>query len=241
MSEAPSRRFATTRWSLILATREAESPRASAALADLCELYWQPVYAFIRRSGVSTDDARDLTQSFFARVLEKDVFAQAQQSRGRFRNFLLTAVRYFLANEVDAARAQKRGGGHAPVPFEFDDGERRYRLEPTDDVTPEDLYERRWALTVLEATLARVSAAYADSARHPVFVALRPVLTGEESESYVTKAAALGMTEGALRVALHRLRQQFSKCLREIVAETVERPDEVDEELRHLRVVLSRR
>jgi len=236
----PSRRFATTRWSLIVAAR-GNSAKASEALAVLCELYWVPVYAYIRRSGVSTEDARDLTQAFFARVLEKGWFAQAEQARGRFRSFLLTAVRHFLANEFDAAHAQKRGGGHAPVPFEFEDGESRYRLEPVDGVTPEDIYERRWALTVLEAALARVSATYADHARQPVFLALRPVLTGEESESYAANAANLGMTEGALRVALHRLRQQFSKCLREIVAETVERPEDVDDELRHLLTVLSRR
>jgi RNA polymerase sigma-70 factor (ECF subfamily) len=207
----------------------------------LCELYWGPVYAFIRRSGVSTEDARDLTQAFFTRVLEKGWFAQAEQARGRFRTFLLTAVRHFLANEFDAAHAQKRGGGCAPLPLEFEDAESRYLLELADDVTPEDIYERRWALTVLEAALARVAAAYADSARQPVWLALRPVLTGEESESYAAKAAALGMSEGALRVAMHRLRQQFSKCLREIVTETVERSEDVDEELRHLLAVLSRR
>ena len=217
-------------------------PQASAALSVLCELYWLPVYAFVRRSGVSTEDARDPTQAFFARVLEKGWFAQAEQSRGRFRSFLLTAVRHFLANEFDASRAQRRGGGRTPLPFEVADGESRYLLEPTDNVTPEDIYERRWAVTVLEAALARVSAAYANSPeRQPVFLALRPVLTGEESESYATKAAALGMTEGALRVALHRLRQQFSKRLREIVAETVEGSEEVDDELRYLLAVLSHR
>src|SRR5262245_40990286 len=238
--DEPNRRLATTRWSLIVAVK-GNSPRASEALAELCELYWVPVYAFIRRSGVSTEDARDLTQAFFTRVLEKGWFGQAEPARGRFRSFLLTAVRHFLANQFDAAQAQKRGGSYTLLPFQFDDGEHRYLLEPGDGVTPEDLYERRWALTVLEAALARVSATYADRALQPVFAALRPALTGEESESYAAKATGLGMTEGALRVAFHRLRRQFSKSLRAIVTETVEHPEDVDDELRFLLAVLSRR
>src|SRR5215831_15411137 len=151
MSGDDRRRFATTRWSLILAVRNRGSANASSALASLCEMYWFPVYAFIRRTGVSRDEADDLTQAFFTRVVEKGFFGDARQERGRFRTFLLAAVRHFLSNERDAARTKKRGGGRLPVPLEVDDGERRYLLEPVDEVTPEELYERRWAMTVLDS------------------------------------------------------------------------------------------
>jgi DNA-directed RNA polymerase specialized sigma24 family protein len=234
------RRFATTHWSLILAAADPRSPQAASALASLCEIYWFPVYAFIRRNGASTEDARDSTQAFFARVLEKESFKGARQDRGRFRAFLLTAVRHFLANQWDAARAQKRGGGQVVLPLEFDDGERRYLLEPADGLTPEHVYERRWALTVLDTALSRVAAKYKDADRRELFVALRPLLTGHEPDSYKKTARSLGMTEGALRVALHRLRRQFAGCLREVIGQTVERPEDVDEELQHLLGIVSR-
>lgn len=242
MSESPGhRRFATTRWSLVLAARDPDSSEAASALSSLCEIYWFPVYAFIRRTGASIDDARDLTQAFFARVLEKGSFKEARQERGRFRAFLLTAVRHFVANERDAARALKRGGGQVHLPLEFDDGERRYQLEPVDGVTPEHLYERRWALTVLDAALARVSTKHEDDVeRRKVFLALRPLLTGRDADSYATAAAELGMTEGAVRVAVHRLRKQFAVSLREVIGETVDTPDDVDAELEHLLTVVSR-
>src|SRR5215813_13938152 len=140
-----SAKFSTTRWSLVLAVRDGQSPDASAALSTLCETYWYPVYAFIRRSGESTDEARDLTQAFFTRVLEKDYFSQARQERGRFRSFLLTSVRHFLANQADWDRAHKRGGAIPHLSLEFDNGERTYQIEPVEHATPESLYERRWA------------------------------------------------------------------------------------------------
>jgi len=232
--------FATTRWSLIVAAGDPKSPQARSALSALCEIYWFPVYAFIRRTGASPDDARDLTQAFFARVLEKGYFGEARQERGRFRSFLLTSVRHFLSNERDAARAQKRGGGADHLSLEYDDGERRYLLEPADQLTPEHVYERRWALTVLDRAMARLGERYADPDRQKVFAALRPLLVGREEGGHAAAAAALGATDGALRVALHRLRGHFASCLREVVAETVDANDDVDEELQELLRVVSR-
>jgi RNA polymerase sigma-70 factor (ECF subfamily) len=227
-------RFATTRWSLVLAVRDPASPDAAAALATLCETYWYPVYAFIRRTGKSTDEARDLTQAFFTRVLEKDYFSQARQERGRFRSFLLTSVRHFLANQADWDRAHKRGGAIPHLSLEFDNGERTYQIEPVEHVTPESLYERRWALAVIDAARARVREKYESGGRGALFTSLSPFLTGEDPGSYADLAASVGSTEGALRVAVHRLRQQFAAALREVIAETVDEAGEVEAELRHL-------
>lgn len=234
------RRFATTRWSLILATADPDSSQAAAALSSLCEIYWFPVYAFIRRTGASADEARDLTQAFFFRVLEKGSFKEARQERGRFRAFLLTAVRHFLSNERDAARAAKRGGGQVHLPLAFDDGERRYLLEPVEYQTPEHVYERRWALSVLDAAMQRLGAKYEDPDRCKVFITLRPLLSGRESDSYAEAAAALNMSEGALRVALHRLRRHFRTVLRDVIGETVARPEDIEPELQHLLAIVSR-
>jgi DNA-directed RNA polymerase specialized sigma24 family protein len=227
-------RFATTRWSLILAVRDPASPEAASALASLCEIYWCPVYAFIRRTGASSDAAGDLTQAFFTRVLEKGFFGDARQERGRFRAFLLAAVRHFLSNERDAARAKKRGGGRVLVPLEVDKEERRYLLEPVDEVTPEELYERRWAVTVLEAARLRAAERYTDPNRRRLFLALRPFLTSHDTATDTITAADLGMTDGAFRVAAHRLRKHFEQCLRDVIRETVARPEDVDAELRHV-------
>lgn len=235
------RGLATTRWSLVLAARDPTSPAAAEALESLCQIYWAPVYAFIRRTGASTDDARDLTQAFFARVLEKGAFGAARQERGRFRAFLYSSVRHFLSNERDAARAQKRGGGNVHLSLEVDDGERRYQLEPTDGVTPEQLYERRWAGTVLDAALSRLAERHADPDRNRLFIALRPLLTDHEPRASAAAASTLGMTEGAVRVAAHRLRKQFAAALRDVIRETVAQPEDVDGELRYLLAVISRR
>ena len=234
------RGFATTQWSLILAAADPVSTRAEPALATLCEIYWLPVYAFVRRTGASVDDARDLTQAFFLKVVEKGYFKEARRDRGRFRTFLLTSVRHFLANEYDAAHAIKRGGGAVHLPLEFDDGERQYLLEPVEHETPERVYERRWALTVLDRALTRLGARYTGPDRRKTFLALRPLLTGHDPDSYAAVAVSLNVTEGALRVALHRLRKSFSAVLRDVVAETVEAPDDVDTELQNLLAVVRR-
>jgi len=234
------RRFATTRWTLVVAAGNSDEPSSRAAVAALCEAYWWPLYAFIRRSGRSSDDARDLTQAFFARVIEKRYFSHADKDRGRFRSFLLTAVSNFLANEHDGAVAAKRGGGQPHLALEFDDGERRYSNEPSDTRTPEDIYERNWAGTVIAAAMARLEADEIETQRHELFAALRPCLTGDDPDSYAVIARRFGMTEGALRIAAYRLRKQFGQALRETIADTVDRPEDVDDELRYLLAVVSR-
>lgn len=228
------RTFATTRWTLIVDAANAGSPMQDAALAALCETYWRPVYAFIRRSGRDPEDARDLTQMFFVRVLEKGFFTEADRSRGRFRSFLFASVRHFLANQHDWATAQKRGGGAPTLSLEFDDGERHYTLEPADPTTPERTYEHSWAMSVLDAAMARVQARYADGGRADLFARLKPYLTGDEPASYADLARDGGGTPGQLRVAVHRLRRDYGRALRDVIADTVATPGEVDDELRYL-------
>jgi len=240
MESLPGRRFATTRWTLVVAAGDTDEPSSRAAVAALCEAYWWPLYAFMRRSGRSSDDARDLTQAFFARIIEKRYFKHADRERGRFRSFLLAAAKNFLTNEHDRAVAAKRGGGQPHLPLEFDDGERRYSNEPPDMRTPEDVYERNWASTVLAAAMARLDADAADPARRELSVALRPFLTGDDADSYAAIARRFDMTEGALRVAVHRLRKQFGDALRDTIADTVDRVEDVDDELRYLLAVVSR-
>lgn len=222
----------------MLAARGVSSEAAS-AIAMLCEIYWVPVYAFIRRTGRSGDEARDLTQAFFTRVLEKDAFKSADRQRGRFRTFLLTSVRHFLSNQHDFDSAQKRGGGRPPLPLEFDDGERQYLLEPVDDETPERVYERRWAQAVLAQATARLSDKFAQRGRQEAFVRLQPFLTGEDPD-FAPVAAEMRVSVGALRVAVHRLRQQFRQALEDTIGETVDGPDELEEEVRYLLAVLGR-
>ena len=240
MPEERYRRFATTRWSLILAVADPRSSSADAALSSLCEIYWMPVYAFVRRTGASVEDARDLTQAFFTIVLEKGYFKHAQRERGRFRTFLLAAVGHFLSNRRKADRALKRGGGQVVLSLDVDDGERRYQLEPADTMTPERLFDRRWALAVLDHAMARLSAQFVTPDRRKVFTTLKSFLGGHEPESYAAAAATLSLTDGSFRVTLHRFRKQFAASLRDVVQETVERPEEVEDELRYLLKVVGR-
>lgn len=238
--DAGRRRLATTRWSVVLAAGGADSPTSRAALETLCEAYWYPVYAFVRRAGHSSEDARDLTQEFFSRVLDKGYLRAVRPERGRFRGFLLTSVRHFLSNERDWQTALKRGGGTPILPLEFDDGERRYQIEPSDDWTPDRIYEHRWATTVLEVAMRRFDETQARHGRKALFNRLRgAVFADGDAVKYGDLAAELGMSEGALRIAVHRLRRQFGAVLREVIAETVERDDAVDEELRYLLEIVS--
>jgi RNA polymerase sigma-70 factor (ECF subfamily) len=233
------RRFATTRWSLVVAAARPDATDGAAALSSLCEAYWHPVYSYIRRSGRDQDDARDLTQAFFARMIEKNDVRQADPERGRFRTFLLASVRNFLANQHDAATALKRGGGAPHLSLETNEEEHRYVREPAERQTPEHLFQRRWALAVIDAAMARVAHEYATGDRRRLFDQLRPSLAGEEPASYDAIAAELHTTPGALRVALHRLRRAFRHALRDVILETVERPEDVDDELRFLTEALS--
>lgn len=243
-ADAPgrSRRFPTTRWTIVRAAGGTESPQAQVALESLCVTYWAPVYAFVRQYGRSVDDASDLTQAFFARVIEKGDFGNANRTLGRFRTFLLTAVRHFLCNQADYDRAAKRGGGQAHVPLGPQSDEDSYRLpEPASGETPETIYEQRWALTVLDAAMARLKGDYEGAGDGVLFETLHPFLTGDDGASYAAASDTLGKSEGAVRVAVHRLRRRFGRCLRETLADTVDDPADVDAELTYLLEVLARR
>jgi RNA polymerase sigma-70 factor (ECF subfamily) len=229
--------FATTHWSLVLAARDRAAPEAHDALAALARTYWYPLYAFIRRQGHPADQAQDLTQEFFTRLLEKDALGRVDQSRGRFRSFLLAACKNFLANEHDRARAQKRGGGRTFVSIDFRDAESQYSLEPTHNLTAERLFERRWALALLHDVLYRLREEFAARGKEQLFEGLRHHLVADSASTpYARSAAALGMTEGAFKVAVHRLRQRYRELLREAIAQTLETdaPEDVEEEIRQL-------
>ncbi len=225
--------FATTHWSLVVAAQGA-SPAAREALAELCRLYWYPLYAYVRRRGHSDDEAQDLTQEFFARLLERNDLARLDPARGRFRAFLLAACRHFLANQRDHAHALKRGGGLRPLSLDLADSERRYASEPSHEQTPERLFERRWALTLLDCVLQRLRQHYETAGQLLLFERLKGSLTGAATDTYAESAAVLGMTEGAVKVAAHRLRQRYRDLLREEIARTVADPGEVDDEIREL-------
>lgn len=229
-------RFATTHWSVVVAAgRKDPAGAARAALESLCRDYWYPLYAYARRRGLSADDAADLIQEFFAYLLEKQALAAADRERGRFRTFLLTALQRFLGRQRERAAARKRGGGKQRLALDFSTGETRYRLEPFHELTAEIVYERRWALTLLEKALQRLQAHAAAKGQSQVFERLRGFLTGDRAQgSYAEAAAELGMSEAAVKVAVHRLRRRYGALLREEIAQTVSTPEEVEEELDHL-------
>jgi RNA polymerase sigma-70 factor (ECF subfamily) len=229
------RRFATTRWSQVIAAGSGQTEDARVALARLCELYWYPLYAFVRRWGYDADQAQDLTQEFFARLLEKHYLRAADPARGKFRSFLLASLKHFLSNERDRVGAIKRGGRTTVLPLEFENAEGRYNLEPPDEETPETVYERRWALTLLGRTRVRLRAEFEASGKGALFARLEGHLTGDqEALPYAELGAALGMSEGAVKVAMHRLRRRFGALLRAEIAETVSEPAQVDDEIREL-------
>lgn len=237
-SESESRRtFPTTRWSLIVECRRTPNPDCRTALETLCAAYWFPLYVYARRQGASVENAQDLTQGFFARLLEKHYLNDFDRERGKFRTFLLSAFRHYITNERDRDRSQKRGSGQVLIPLDVQDAERCYRLEPSHNVTPEKIYERYWAMVLLERALTRLKAEAGSSAH---FDSLRVFLTGASSvASYKELAETLGSTEGALKVAVHRLRRKFGELLREEIADTIARPEDADDELRYLLSVLS--
>jgi RNA polymerase sigma-70 factor (ECF subfamily) len=228
-------RFASTRWSIVAAASSGESAEARAALTVLCQTYWYPLYAYARRRLAHAEDARDLTQEFFARLLEKDYLQAADARRGKFRSFLLTAFQRFLVKEHARSTAQKRGGGRRPVSLEFQDGEDRYRHEPADRTTPETLFERRWALTLLEQALARLRQEFTASGKEQLFEALKGTLTGDgSSEPYERIGRDLGLSEAAVKTAAHRLRRRYQELLRAEVSQTVTSSAEVEDEIRDL-------
>ena len=231
--------FVTTHWSVVLMAANSDTTRAQSALEKLCRTYWYPLYAYVRRRGQSAADAQDLTQEFFARLLERNWLDRADQQRGRFRSFLLSAMNHFLSDEWDKARAQKRGGGITPLPLQFDAAETRYVHEPADNITPEHSYERRWALTLLDEVLRRLRSEYEQDGKAELFAALHPCLVGDRSsQPYADLAVRLGINEGTVKSAVHRLRQRYRQLLHDEIAQTVAEPGEVTEELHHLFAVL---
>lgn len=231
--------FRTTHWSVVLAAKGGPSADAEAALATLCQEYWYPLYCCVRRHGHPPEDAQDLTQAFFAKLLEKGQFALADPHRGRFRTFLLRSLENFLRTRHRDARAQKRGGGREIVSWDAQTAEERYAAGPADALSPATLYEREWAGALLEGALRRLEAEFALRGREGLFQALEPHLWGDEtSVRHADIAAQLGMTVVAVRVTLHRLRQRFHELLLEAIADTVADPAEAEDELRHLRRIL---
>jgi RNA polymerase sigma-70 factor (ECF subfamily) len=243
MKDPPGpREFATTHWSLVVAAKpdEVSQTRARKALEELCRAYWYPLYAFVRNRGYSSSDAQDLTQSFFARIIETGGFASADPERGRFRSYLLGAMKHFLANEWHRAQAQKRGGGVTFLELDALDPEARYALEPAQTTDPEAGFDREWAQESIARAMEKLRADSETSGKGELFEALKGSLTGDEPARSET-AARLGMTEGAVKVAVHRLRQRYRELLRAEIAETVTDPSDVDVEMRHLVAALRRK
>jgi DNA-directed RNA polymerase specialized sigma24 family protein len=233
-------RFETTEWSIVLAAADRRSPRGEEALAALCGQYWYPVYAYVRRQGYPVEEARDLTQGFFTRLLEKEYLRQVDRERGRFRSFLLASCRHFLSNERDRRRAAKRGGGQRVLSIDAQQAEDRFRIEPSHDLTPEKEFFQCWALALLEQVLASLRREMAAKDKVELFDRLKGFLVGEDStEGYAQAARELATSQGAVRVAVHRLRRLYRQRLREEIARTVQDPEDVEEEMRFLFEILS--
>jgi RNA polymerase sigma-70 factor (ECF subfamily) len=227
--------FSTTHWSAVVSAGENDSPQAEAALASLCRAYWYPLYAYVRRQGHPVEDAQDLTQEFFARLLERKYLRRADPNRGRFRTFLLTSLKHFLINEWNKANREKRGGGRLIISLDAEETETRFRAEPADNRSPDKAFERRWAMVLLDRVLEQLQDEFAAAERGQLFEELKPCLTGEESESsYIEIGRRLGMTEGNLKVTVYRLRRRYRELLRAEVARTVDDPKAIDEEMRDL-------
>jgi RNA polymerase sigma-70 factor (ECF subfamily) len=231
--------FPTTRWTLVVTAGEPHRKEASSALVSLCENYWYPLYAYLRRCGYPADQAQDLTQGFFVRVLEGRYLDRADPEKGRFRSFILTSLKFFVADEGDRDRAQKRGGGMVES-LEFSSGEERYQREPAHDETPERIFERRWALSVLDRVVEKLRNEFVHHGRPEHFERLKVFLLGQSDAPYATLAREMNTSEGALKVAIHRLRKRYRDLLRQEVADTVANPAEVESELRFLAAVLTR-
>ena len=229
------RHFATTRWSIVLAAGRDSSPEAKTALATLCETYWFPLYAFVRRQGYDAQDAQDLTQGFFTRLLEKKDLRDLQRERGKFRSFLLASMKHFLMNEWDRTQAQKRGGDLRMLSVDFDEAESRLRLEPSHERTPEVIFEKQWALTLLDRVRAVLREEFVRAHKAEQFDRLHVYLTGEKSAvTYAEVAEELRISEAAVKMAVSRLRRRFHDRLRKEIAQTVATEDEVDDEIRAL-------
>ncbi len=231
--------FPLTHWSAVFAAGKEADANGESALAELCSLYWFPLYAFARRKGHQPADAQDLTQGFFAYLILTRLLVKADPHRGRFRSFMLGCFGNFMASEKERAQAQKRGGGQFILPLDLQQAEARLAQEPSPAASPERLFERHWALAVLDAALAQLEAEFKKSGRLALFEQLQPFLQGDGSgPSYIEVAQRLGTTEGTIKVTVHRLRQRYRQLLRTVVSQTVDSPLEIDTELAYLRTVL---
>lgn len=231
--------FHTTQWSLVLAARKSAATGAEEALASLCTAYWYPLYAFVRRQGYAAEEARDLTQGYFVRLLEKKVLRDVDPSAGRFRSFLLVSLKHFLANERDRERALKRGGGQAPIPLD-DDAEDRYSIEPVEHENAEKLFERRWALTVLDRVKESLREEMVGAGKGELYEQLRDfIASGKAERPYREIAVDLGLNESAVKMAALRMRRRFGALLRKEIAQTVATREQIDGEIRHLLAALS--
>lgn len=232
--------FPKTSWTLVVAAGDPNHADCRTALVRLCETYWYPVYAYVRRRGYPEADAQDLTQDFFVRILEGRYLNRADQNRGRFRSFLLHSCKFFLADQADRARAQRRGGG-AILPFEISSGEERYRFEPLDSQTPEDIFERRWALMLLDRAVSRLEDEFTQHGSRRDFEKLKVFLLGQAEVPYADFAREMGASEGRLKVAIHRLRKRYRVLFLKEITDTVADPAEVDSEIQFLFSVLKSR
>jgi RNA polymerase sigma factor (sigma-70 family) len=231
--------FATTHWSVVVEAGQSGSPKAFQAMAQLCQTYWYPLYAYVRRKGYQAPDAQDLTQEFFARLLARNYVTGADRSRGKFRSYLLGTLEHFLAKEWRRAHAEKRGGGRAAFSLDEMDAENRYLLEPAHELTPAKIFDRRWATILLDKAMAHLAKECQAGQKGELFEAVKPLLSGDSAGvSYAEMARSLNMTEGALKVAVHRLRQRYGELVRAEIAQTVADPKEVDQELHYLLGVL---
>ena len=227
--------FVTTHWSIVRSAQDKESPRSLEALEALCRSYWYPLYAFVRRQGRSPHDAQDLTQEFFARLLEKDGLKSAAREKGKFRTFLLVVLKRFLMNEWDRQHAQKRGGFAPVVSIDEELAESRFAAEPAHQLQPDVLFDRQWAVTLIERVMTRLQEEYLASGRAKLFEYLRNCLAKDESAlPYAEIAARLNLTEAAVKMAVHRLRARYREILQAEIADTVSSPEEIEEEIRHL-------
>jgi RNA polymerase sigma factor (sigma-70 family) len=232
--------FPTTRWTLVVAAGDPHRKEARSALVYLCENYWYPLYAYLRRRGHPADQAQDLTQEFFVRLLEGRYLDRADPEKGRFRSFLLTSLKFFVADEDDRQRARKRGGGTV-MPLEFSSGEERYQREPAHDETPERIFERRWALSMLDRVVERLREEFVQHGSPDHFERLKVFLLGQSDAPYAAMARQMNTSEGALKVAIHRLRKRYRELFRQEIADTVADPADVESELRFLAAVLTRK
>ena len=231
----PGNGFTTTSWTVVLGAKDDQSDVSQAALSTLCETYWRPLYSYMRHKGYSIEDAEDLTQEFFARFLEYDYLKNVEPSKGRFRSFLLASLNHFLANERAKSKTQKRGGHHTRIQLDFSDAEQRYALGPSQTLAPEALFDAEWARTVIETAFNLLESEFAASGKAHIFSRLKSCLSGAKMDlPYRDLSEQLNMSEGATKVAVHRMRKRYGTLLRNEIMKTVEKPEDVEEELKYL-------